>query len=183
MNKFWVILSLAGFLASSSAYAQEEELSARDIVLATLSGAKTGYDGISVTVFVMGADGNYTQRAPDQPFYDGEKFRIRLTSTTDGILNITNINPQGISKPLFSQAVIHGTEVNIPADPSSAFSFSGTKGMETLSLLVTPNQTTSDAWPAAKDIRLVTQSTADSGYLVRPAGSGPISSNLTIRHQ
>jgi hypothetical protein len=183
VKKIWIVLFMMSSCINTGLAFSEEGLSARDIVLSTLSGAKTGYDGISVTVLVMDANGNYSQRAPDQPFYDGDKFRIKITSTTDGMLSITNINPQGTSKPLFNQPVSRGVEVTIPADPSSVFSFVGVKGLETLSLLVTPNSTIDNGGPASKDIRLVTQNTAESGYLARPAGSGPISSTLTIRHQ
>lgn len=152
------------------------------MILSTLGGTQTGYEGISVTVIVLNPDGTTTQRAPTESFYSGEKFRIKLVSTADGELAVSNTNTLGITKQLLTLPVFNKAEITLPG-PTTAFAFTGSKGIETLSLVVTPSGAKQDSVATAKDMVLITQTTADTAYQARPAGSGTLNTTLTIRHQ
>ena len=158
------------------------EISAKDMILSTLSGSQTGYEGVSITVIVLNPDGTTSQRAPTETFYTGERFRIKLVSTADGELSVSNTNTLGITRQLLTLPIVNKTEITLPG-PTTAFAFTGSKGTETLSLVVTPSDAKQDNSATAKDILLITQSTADTAYQARPVGSGTLNTTLTIHHQ
>ena len=100
---------------------------------------KPNYQGIHIAIVAVDRDGKPLGfHSVNQGFRTGQRFRLRVVSTFDGLLAIDNINPGGVQRRVYpaktSQVVSikAGEEVLLPLDPNQAFQFAGTKGREQL---------------------------------------------------
>lgn len=100
---------------------------------------KPNYQGIHIAIVAVDKDGKPLGfHSVNQGFKTGQRFRIRVVSTFDGLLAIDNINPAGVQRRVYpaktSQVVSikTGEEVLLPLDKNQAFQFSGTTGREQL---------------------------------------------------
>ena len=104
---------------------------------------KPNYQGIHIAIVAVDKDGKPLGfHSVNQGFRSGQRFRIRVVSTFDGLLAIDNINPSGVQRRVYpaktSQVVSikAGEEVLLPLDNNQAFQFSGTKGREQLLIVM-----------------------------------------------
>ncbi len=100
---------------------------------------KPNYQGIHIAIVAVNKDGKPLGfHSVNQGFRTGQRFRIRVVSTFDGLLAIDNINPRGVQRRVYpaktSQVVSikAGEEVLLPLDENQAFQFAGTTGREQL---------------------------------------------------
>lgn len=100
---------------------------------------KPNYQGIHIAVVAVDKEGNPLGfHSVNQGFRTGQRFRLRVVSTFNGLLAIDNINPAGVQRrvypPKATQVVslTAGEEILLPLDRRQAFQFSGTKGLEQL---------------------------------------------------
>lgn len=100
---------------------------------------KPNYQGIHIAIVAVDKDGKPLGfHSVNQGFRTGQRFRLRVVSTFDGLLAIDNINPSGTQRRIYpaktSQVVSikAGEEVLLPLDPNQAFQFAGTTGREQL---------------------------------------------------
>ncbi len=112
--------------------------SAKSIVLRTLGGEPTGMDGMQISFMIRNQDGSVMPRDHKYPFNTGHRFKVKVASTADGNLTITNIDPLGKVTPLLTQAVTRGMETVIPARGDQFFEFEGPKGDERLKFELIP---------------------------------------------
>jgi hypothetical protein len=100
---------------------------------------RPNYQGIHIAIVAVDKDGKPLGfHSVNQGFQTGQRFRLRVVSTFDGLLAIDNINPAGVQRrvyPAKSSQVVSiqaGEEVLLPLDARQAFQFAGTKGREQL---------------------------------------------------
>lgn len=112
--------------------------SAKSIVLRTLQGENTGMDGMQISFLVRNLDGSVMPRDHKYPFLTSTRFKVKVTSTAEGNLTITNIDPIGRVLPLLTQPVAKGVETLIPERGDQFFEFEGPKGDERLKFEIVP---------------------------------------------
>ena len=100
---------------------------------------KPNYQGIHIAIVAVDKDGKPLGfHSVNQGFKTGQRFRIRVVSTFDGLLAIDNINPAGVQRRVYPAkatqvvSIKAGEEVLLPLDKNQAFQFSGTTGREQL---------------------------------------------------
>lgn len=132
-------------------------------------------------------------RSIDAPFSTGDKFRIKLLSPRDGEVAIFNTPPSGDTNktPIWRTRVKAGVE-----SITDLMQLTGNRGVDQLHIVLLPSGHNSDpfvafqgmastnggASKAAKDIRLVTESTGQGTYFYNPNGQGGFVT-IHIRHQ
>lgn len=191
-------LALASALALAAA-AQAQSLQAKDIVLTRLGGvapataaaaparaAVAASQGMAVSVLVLGEDGLLYPRAATAPFKTGERFRLRVLPTVDGTLVLANTSAQGSTVELLRMTVRAEQETLIPSEPDQLLQLAGPGGEEVLHLRLFPAgqpvQGAAAPQLAAKDIRLVTQSTASASYVAGPSDQS-LYTRVVVGHQ
>jgi hypothetical protein len=97
------------------------------------------YQGMHVAVVGADRSGKLTGfRAVNEGFRTGERFKLRVVATFDGMLTIVNINPNDERKQIYppaSSSVVSlkaGEETFIPLGADEFFEFAGAKGTEQL---------------------------------------------------
>jgi len=100
---------------------------------------KPNYHGIHIAIVAVDKDGKALgYHSVNQGFRTGQRFKLRVMSTFDGLLAIDNINPNGVQRRIYpakqSQVVSlkAGEEVLLPLDKNQAFQFTGARGQEQL---------------------------------------------------
>lgn len=100
---------------------------------------KPNYQGIHIAIVAVDKDGRPLGfHSVNQGFKTGQRFRIRVVSTFDGLLAIDNINPVGAQRRVYPAketqvvSIKAGEEVLLPLDKNQAFQFAGAKGREQL---------------------------------------------------
>lgn len=100
---------------------------------------KPNYQGVHIAIVGADRDGKLTGfRAVNEGFRTGERFKLRVVATFDGMLTITNINPNDERKQIYppaSRSVVSlkaGEETFIPLGADEFFEFAGAKGTEQL---------------------------------------------------
>jgi len=111
---------------------------AKSIVLRTLGGENTSMDGMQISFLVRNQDGSLMPRDHKYPFNTGHMFKVKLVSTADGNLTVTNIDPLGKTMALLNQPLVKGTETVIPQRGDQFFEFEGPKGDERLRFELIP---------------------------------------------
>lgn len=104
---------------------------------------KPNYQGVHIAIVAVDKDGKPLGfHSVNQGFKTGQRFRIRVVSTFDGLLAIDNINPANVQRRVYpaktSQVVSikAGEEVLLPLDKNQAFQFSGATGREQLLIVM-----------------------------------------------
>jgi hypothetical protein len=97
------------------------------------------YQAAHVAVIGADRDGKLTGLRPvSEGFRSGERIKLRIATTYDGLLTITNINPDGVRRQIYPPApgtVVQlpaGKEVLIPLGRDEYFEFAGVTGTEQL---------------------------------------------------
>lgn len=170
---------------------------AKDVVLASLvppaspAAGAARPDALAVSVLVEGPYGMLLPRPADAPFTSGERFRIKLLAPRDGEVLVYNTNPQGQTSPapVWKAEVKGGIE-----SVSELLQVTGNQGEDQLHVVLQPRERAANpfAWfqrllaprdggSAGKDIRLVSESTAQGTYFYNTGGEGGYVT-IRIRH-
>jgi hypothetical protein len=150
---------------------------------------RENYQGVHVALLAMDAQGKPIGLRPASAgFTTGERFKLRVIATYDGLLSIDNINPAGQQRQLYPAQADHvvslkaGQEILLPLDPQQTFRFSGATGQEQLVVTMRHAQ----AIGAAASTRPVNRNDVDIGTnLVQetlPGRFPVISQAISVRH-
>jgi hypothetical protein len=150
---------------------------------------RENYQGVNLAIVPVDAQG---QPMPVRPtsagFRTGERFKLRLVASYDGLLSIDNINPQSLRRQVYPPQADHvvsvsaGQEILLPLDPQQHFRFAGSGGAE--QLVVTLRHRLAIGGEASS--RPVSRQDLDLGTNLvqeQPPGRYPlISQALALRH-
>lgn len=108
-----------------------------------VQGGQPNYQGVHVAVVGFDRAGNVTGLQPvTAGFRTGDRIKLKVLPTFDGLLSIDNINPQGVRRQIYppkaSQAVSvkAGSEIFVPLGSQQFFEFAGVTGDEQLVITV-----------------------------------------------
>ena len=177
-------------LASAAAQAQ----SAKDIVLdrvatpvARPATPPASNDAMAISVLIESPDGSLAPKSTNSLFNTGDRFRIKLLASRSAKASLYNTNPLGQfnPKPVWQGEVKVGQETITPR-----LRLDGSSGVDYLHVVLEPerapqgvvswisNWLTKEGSEAPKDIRLDSENTPTTSYLVNQTGQGLVS---TIR--
>ena len=137
-----------GALAAESPKITEQFVAARDVVLGRptrpleVQGKDPNYEGVHVAIVALDSTGKPTSvRSVNDGFRTGEKFKLRVVSTFEGLVAIDNINPKGEQKRVYPDggnvvAIPLGQEILIPLAADEWFELAGNTGKEQLVITV-----------------------------------------------
>jgi hypothetical protein len=100
---------------------------------------KVNYQGVHVAVVAFDKSGTPLRVQPvTEGFHTGDRFKIKILPTFDGLLVIENINPNGVLSQIYPAASVDvvsvkaGVEIFVPLGKDEAFEFAGQTGEEQL---------------------------------------------------
>lgn len=204
-----IALAALVLVASTATVAAEQT---KDIVLDRLAApvltsttvqSATG-DAMAVSVLLESPDGSLTPRSTQGLFNTGDRFRVKVLASRPGTIALYNTNPAGVLSP---EPVWRG-EVKVGQETiSPRLRLDGQSGVDLLHIVLEPSTAPSTAPAAAptglfawlsnalrgvgkeggaedgtKDIRLDSQSTASTTYIINPRGLGLVST-MRIVHR
>ena len=151
---------------------------------------EANYQAVHVALIGFDGDGKALGFRPlSRGFKTGERFKLRVLPTFDGLLVIDNINPAGrrtqVYPPRDSEVVKvkAGTEILIPLDRDQYFEFAGAQGDEQLVVTLRDPRAFGEAASKAPAFR---RDEANGSNFVQetPPGSFPlIAQALHLRHE
>ena len=184
------LFASALLLASAAAQAQ----TAKDIVLdrvaapvARPAATPASNDAMAISVLIESPDGSLAPRSTNSLFNTGDRFRIKLLASRSAKVSLYNTNPLGQfnPKPVWQGEVKVGQETITPR-----LRLDGSSGVDYLHVVLEPEQApqgvvswisswlTKEGSEAPKDIRLDSENSPTTSYLVNQTGQGLVS---TIR--
>jgi len=184
------LLASALLLVGATAQAQ----SAKDIVLdrvaapvARPAAAPASNDAMAISVLIESPDGSLASKSTNSLFNTGDRFRIKLLASRSAKVSLYNTNPLGQfnPKPVWQGEVKVGQETITPR-----LRLDGNSGVDYLHVVLEPEQApqgvvawisswlTKEGSEAPKDIRLDSENSPTTSYLVNQTGQGLVS---TIR--
>ena len=184
------LLASALLLVGATAQAQ----SAKDIVLdrvaapvARPAAAPASNDAMAISVLIESPDGSLAPKSTNSLFNTGDRFRIKLLASRSAKVSLYNTNPLGQfnPKPVWQGEVKVGQETITPR-----LRLDGNSGVDYLHVVLEPEQApqgvvswisswlTKEGSEAPKDIRLDSENSPTTSYLVNQTGQGLVS---TIR--
>lgn len=108
-----------------------------------IENGRENYQAVHVALMNFDRDGNARGFHPvTQGFSTGERFKLRVLPTFDGILVIDNINPRNERRQIYPAQPDHvvaikaGVEIMIPLDQDQYFEFAGATGDDQLVVTV-----------------------------------------------
>lgn len=100
---------------------------------------KVNYQGVHVAVVAFDKSGTPLRVQPvTEGFHTGDRFKIKILPTFDGLLVIENINPKGVLSQIYPATSVDvvsvkaGVEIFVPLGKDEAFEFAGQTGEEQL---------------------------------------------------
>lgn len=115
-------------------------------------GGKENYQGVHVAVVGFDASGKPTGLQPVAAgFKSGDRIKLKILPTFDGLLVIDNINPQGKRQQIYPAsntqaiAVQSGVEIFVPLGRDEYFQFAGVQGDEQLVITLRDPRAVGDA--------------------------------------
>lgn len=154
-----------------------------------VQGGRENYQGVHVALAGFDRQGNFTELRPvNAGFRSGDRIKLKVLPTFDGLLVIENITPRGerrqIYPPAASQAIQlkAGVEVLVPAARNQFFEFAGATGDEQLIITLRDPRAVGAAESKTEVSR---QDSPEGSNFVQetPAGTYPvISQSLKFRH-
>jgi hypothetical protein len=181
------LFASALLLAGAAAQAQ----SAKDIVLdrvtapvARPAATPASNDAMAISVLVESPDGSLAPKSTNSLFNTGDRFRIKLLASRSAKVSLYNTNPLGQfnPKPVWQGEVKVGQETITPR-----LRLDGSSGVDHLHVVLEPEQApqgvvawisswlTKEGSEAPKDIRLDSENSATTSYLVNQTGRGLVS--------
>ena len=186
-------LLAACVLAVALPVAAQAQGTTKDIVLdrihrpaTAVTAAAPASDAMAVSVLLESPNGTLRPRPTSAMFRTGDRFRVKLLAARDGKISLYNTRPDGQlnPQPVWQGGVRRGQELVTPR-----LRLDGMRGTDQLHILLEPTQTsTVVAWltgflsGTAKDIRLDTQDTPTTTYLLGGNGKGLVTT-LRITHR
>lgn len=169
--RYWAAICFA--VAAFPATADDHFEQAKDIVERTLGGQVTGNDAVKLSFVVLNRDGStQMERAAHFPFYSGELIRVKVVSSQNGTLQLTNISPSGKITPFRTIQVQAGLAAYYPPEPGGVLEFTNSVGTEILRVNFTPTQPMA-ANPPAQPGAPAGQPQFPPSYGGSPQNSGP----------
>lgn len=181
------LLASALLLVGATAQAQ----SAKDIVLdrvaapvARPAAAPASNDAMAISVLIESPDGSLASKSTNSLFNTGDRFRIKLLASRNAKVSLYNTNPLGQfnPKPVWQGEVKVGQETISPR-----LRLDGNSGVDYLHVVLEPEQApqgviawignwlTKEGSEAPKDIRLDSENSPTTSYLVNQTGQGLVS--------
>jgi hypothetical protein len=184
-----VPLASASPWGAKSAGAPENAVVGTPTVPLRVDDGRENYQAVHVAIVGFDAAGNVTGLKPvSAGFRTGERFRLKVLPTFDGILVIENINPAGQRKQIFPPdpgtvvAVKRGLEILVPMTQDYYFAFTGPAGDEQLVVTIRDPR----AFGAAASTAVANRKDDQYGSSFvqeTPAGTYPvISQALRLKH-
>jgi hypothetical protein len=175
--------------ASRAAGAPENAIAGEPTTPLKIENGRENYQAVHVALVNFDRSGTPHGFHPvTAGFNTGERFKLRVLPTFDGMLVIDNINPKGERKQIYPPqadhvvAVKRGIEILIPLDKDQYFEFTGATGDEQLVVTLRDPR----AFGAAAATAPVTRKDENNGsnfmQEVTPQTYPVISQSLRIRH-
>ena len=100
---------------------------------------KPNYAGVGISLIIVNDAGVPIEQRPlSASFRTGERFKIRLVTSFEGLVEIDTINPRGVRNRTYPQNTSYAVmvrpreEIFLPRDLDETFQFSGDTGKEKL---------------------------------------------------
>ena len=178
-------------LSAKSAGAAENAVEGEATTPLRVSGnGEVNYQAVHVALIGFDADGKALGFRPlSAGFRTGERFKLRVLPTFDGLLVIDNINPRGQRAQIYPARasdvvkIKAGTEILIPLDKDQYFEFAGDSGDEQLVVTLRDPRAFGEASSRAPAFR---RDEANGSNFVQetPPGTYPlIAQSLHLRHE
>lgn len=139
VETFIVPLASASPFGAKSAGAPENAVPGEPNAPVKVENGRENYQGVHVALVGFDRAGKVTGLKPvTAGFATGERFKLKVLPTFDGMLVIENINPRGERKQIFPPdpatvvSVKRGLEVFVPMREDAFFEFAGATGDEQL---------------------------------------------------
>ena len=173
----------------------EQFVASRDVVLGRptkpleVQGKDPNYEGVHVAIVALDSTGKPTSvRSVSDGFKTGEKFKLRVVSTFEGLVAIDNINPKGEQKRVYPSgndvvAIPLGQEVLLPLAADEWFELSGNTGKEQLVIAVRDRRAFGEAAAANRVFRQDEKYGSNFVQEVAPGKTFPvITQSITFAH-
>ena len=155
----------------------------------TVENGRENYQAVHVAIVGFDRDGNVTTLKPvTAGFKTGERFKLKVLPTFDGILVIENINPKGEKRQIFPPdeanvvSVQRGMEVFVPMSEDYYFEFTKQTGDEQLVITIRDPRAFGEA---ASQVKASRRDDKSGSSFVQETVSGTypvISQSLTLAH-
>jgi len=139
VETFIVPLASTAPFGAKSAGAPENAVAGEPNAPIRVENGRENYQGVHVALVGFDRAGKVTGLRPvSAGFSTGERFKLKVLPTFDGLLVIENVNPRGERKQIFPPdpatvvAVKRGLEVFVPMREDAFFEFTGATGDEQL---------------------------------------------------
>ena len=173
----------------------EKFVTPRDVVLGRpskpleLQDKDANYQAVHVAIVVLDAQGKPAAvRSVKDGFRTGERFKLRVVSTFEGLVAIDNINPKGEQKRVYPDgnnvvAIPLGREVLIPLAADEWFELNGSTGQEQLVVAVRDRRAFGEAASVNRVFRQDEKYGSNFVQEVSPNKTFPvITQSLTFEH-
>lgn len=154
------------------------------------SDGQVNYQGVHVALVGFDADGKALGLRPlSAGFRTGERFKLHVLPTFDGLLVIDNINPRGrrsqVYPPRASDVVQvkAGVEILVPLDKDQYFEFTGAAGDEQLVLTLRDPRAFGEAASKAPAFRKDDPNGSSFLQEVKPERYPRVSQAIHLRHE
>lgn len=95
------------------------------------------YAGLAYETYLVGLNGQLNRVDPlNYSFRTGDQFLVKYMPNMPGLVEVTNVNPQGKEFKLGSWSVAAGQQITLPMQ--GTFQFAGNTGDEVLKIALTP---------------------------------------------
>lgn len=190
VETFIVPLASTAPFGAKSAGAPENAVAGEPNAPIRVDNGRENYQGVHVALVGFDRAGKVTGLKPvSAGFSTGERFKLKVLPTFDGMLVIENVNPRGERKQIFPPdpatvvAVKRGLEVFVPMREDAFFEFTGATGDE--QLVVTIRDPRAFGAAASTAVANRKDDTYGSAFVQEtPVGTYPvISQSLKLAHR
>ena len=154
-----------------------------------VDGGVENYQAVHIAIVGFDRDGIVTGLRPvSEGFRNGDRFKLKILPTFDGILVIENITPSGQRRQIFPPAadavvaVKRGIEILTPMAEDQYFEFTGAMGEEQLVITLRDPRAFGDAAAAAEAQRKDDQYGSSLMQETTPGKYPVIAQSLKLRH-
>jgi hypothetical protein len=183
------LASVGGGLTAKSAGAPENTVAGEPTTPLKVENGRENFQAVHVALMSFDRAGNALGFAPvTAGFRTGQRFKLRVLPTFDGLLVIDNINPKNQRKQIYpAQAdnvvkIAAGVEIMIPLGKDEYFEFTGTTGDEQLVITVRDPRAFGSAAASATVTRKDENNGSNFMQEVTPTTYPVISQALKLRH-
>lgn len=182
------VVKIAGFF-TKSAGTTENAVPGDPGMPVKVEGGRENYQGVHVALVGFDRGGNALGFRPvTDGFRTGERFKLRVLPTFDGILVINNINPKGINKQIYPAqgdnvvSIKSGIEILVPLGRDEYFEFAGASGDEKLVVTLRDPRAFGSAVSTSQVFRKDENNGSNFMQEVGPTTYPLISQAMTLRH-